>query len=54
MARRNKIVKVCKHCGSYINDKNRVKYILSDAEDALIRYNKKFMKSKKYEMRKEK
>lgn len=41
MARRNKIVKVCKHCGNYINDKNRVKYILSDAEDALIRYNKK-------------
>ena len=37
MARRDKIVKICKHCGNYINDKSRVKHILSDAEDALIK-----------------
>jgi hypothetical protein len=42
-----KDIEVCKYCGNYINEKSRVKYILSDAEDALIRYNKKFMKRKK-------
>ena len=40
-------IEVCKYCGNYINNKSRVKYILSGAEDALIRYNKKFMKRKK-------
>ena len=44
-----KDIEVCKYCGSYINDKSRVKYILSGAEDALTRYNKKFMKRKKDE-----
>ena len=39
-----KYIEICKHCGNYIDDKSRVKYILSDAEDALKRYNKKFMK----------
>ena len=37
-----KDIKTCKHCGNYINNKSRVNYILSDAENALIRYNKKF------------
>ena len=40
-------IKVCKHCGSYIDDKSRVKRILSDAENSLKRYNKKFMSRKK-------
>jgi hypothetical protein len=40
-------IKVCKHCGSYIDDKSRVKRILSDAENSLKRYNKKFMKRRK-------
>ena len=42
-----KNIKVCKHCGSYIDDKSRVKRILSDAENSLKRYNKKFMKRRK-------
>jgi len=42
-----KNIKVCKHCGSYIDDKSRVKRILSDAESSLKRYNKKFMKRRK-------
>ena len=39
-----KDIEICKYCGNYINNKSRVKYILSGAEDALTRYNKKFMK----------
>ena len=35
-------IKICKHCGSYIDNKSRVKRILSDAENSLKRYNKKF------------
>ena len=42
-----KDIKICKHCGSYVDDKSRVKRILSDAEDSLKRYNKKFMSRKK-------
>tara|TARA_Y100000592_G_C5383218_1_gene274498 strand:+ start:776 stop:925 length:150 start_codon:yes stop_codon:yes gene_type:complete len=42
-----KDIEVCSCCGNYINDKSRVKYILSDAEDALKRYNKKFMKRRR-------
>jgi hypothetical protein len=40
-------IKICKHCGSYIDDKSRVKRILSDAESSLKRYNEKFMKRRK-------
>ena len=42
-----KNIKVCKHCGSYIDDKIRVKRILSDSENSLKTYNKKFMKRRK-------
>ena len=40
-------IKKCKYCGSCIDNKSRVKSILSDAEDSLKRYNKKFMKRRK-------
>ncbi len=40
-------IKVCKHCGSYIDNKSRVKRILSDAENSLKRYNKKYTRKKK-------
>jgi len=40
-------VKKCNHCGNYIDDKSRVKRILSDADNSLKRFNKKFIKRSK-------